>query len=344
MIEKASGRRAMQPLIEASRASAEKALMEGRIPDAKHDIERLRAADPTHPALPTLDRWLSAPPQAPDSGPGQESNEFALGGPQGEAYGTTPAFGGLSSEPGSLDPSFQPSSDLASLFPDEGGPHAPGAGSFGFDDIPAEPDAHDPSAPPTRDMFLPLDEGPGSDATSMLSPEVDEEEVRAADREIGALIKQGDEAAKKGDRDQAIEIWSRVFLIDINNSDAVTRIERARHEIADDSRLVAECLKKGLESYEAGDRDAARKFFLQARALDHNEPTAGLYLQRIESGEGEKAAPGAAGEDSGRPAPPAGTDDARAPAPMPRPRRRRPRGVAPGCHQRESSASSGVPP
>ena len=160
-------------------------------------------------------------------------------------------------------------------------------------------------------------------------PEVDEEEARAAEREIGALIKQGDEAAKKGDREQAIEIWSRVFLIDINNSEAVTRIEKARQETADESRLVAECLKKGRESFEAGDRAAARRFFLQAQSLNPREPTAGVYLERIEKGEAEKAAPAAFGEPAGKPPVPARVEDfpAEAPPAAPPPPERRPAGI-----------------
>jgi tetratricopeptide (TPR) repeat protein len=87
--------------------------------------------------------------------------------------------------------------------------------------------------------------------------------------------------------------------------------------------LVAECLKKGRESYEGGDREAARKFFLQAQSLEPGEPTARLYLERIEKGEGEKAAPAAGGEGAGRPPAPAGMDElsesAQVPAAAPAP-------------------------
>ena len=335
MIEKAAGKKAMQPLIEASRAAAEEALAEGRIPDARREIERLRAADPKHPALPSFERRMSAPPtpagQAPPGprpGP-RDSNEFALGGPQSEGYDATPAFGDLSSEPVDLDPFPPAPSDLRSA-PSEGSlPRAGSPGLLGFDDNTSpEADALAPSSLPPHDMFLPAEEAPGTAVPSLPPPEFDEEEARATEREIGALIKQGDETAKKGDREQAIEIWSRVFLIDINNSEAVTRIEKARQEIADESRMVADCLKKGRESFEAGDREAARRFFLQAQSLDPGEPTAALYLERIEKGEADKATPGAAGAAPARAVVPASVDDfpealPAAPAAAPPPRERR---------------------
>ena len=77
-----------------------------------------------------------------------------------------------------------------------------------------------------------------------------------------------------GNRQQAIEIWSRIFLIDINNSEAVSRIEKARQEMAEGNKRVAEGLKRGRETFEAGDFTGAREAFLQVLALDENDATA----------------------------------------------------------------------
>jgi len=126
----------------------------------------------------------------------------------------------------------------------------------------------------------------------LFTPAGPSEEEQGSEREIEALVQQGDEAQARGDRHQAIEIWSRVFLIDINNGEAVTRIEKARQEMAEETRRLAEYLKSGRESFEAGDRDAARQAFLQVLALDPEEPTARFYLEKIQ--EGESAAPASA--------------------------------------------------
>ena len=77
-------------------------------------------------------------------------------------------------------------------------------------------------------------------------------------------------------------MWSRIFLIDINNSEAVGRIEKARQEMAEGNRRVAESLRQGREKFEAGDFTAAREAFLQVLALDETDATARSYIDRIE--------------------------------------------------------------
>jgi len=104
----------------------------------------------------------------------------------------------------------------------------------------------------------------------------------STDDEIATLLQQGDDAARSGNRQQAIEIWSRIFLIDINNSDAVGRIEKARQEMAEGNRRAADSLKQGREKFEAGDFTAAREAFLQVLAIDETDQTARSYLDRIE--------------------------------------------------------------
>jgi len=109
-----------------------------------------------------------------------------------------------------------------------------------------------------------------------------QEDFGAGEREIEGLLRQGDEAAARGDRQQAIEIWSRIFLIDINNTDAVVRIENAREQMAEGNRVISDGLKAGREKYEAGDLAGARELFLQVLAIDETEPTARFHLDRIE--------------------------------------------------------------
>src|SRR5262249_45996682 len=156
-----------------------------------------------------------------------------------------------------------------------------------------------PPPPPTPELFL-APEGSSGPANFLDAP-VEDEESQAADREIARLLKQGDEVSARGDRQQAIEVWSRVFLIDINNAAAVTRIEKARQETAEEGRMVADLLKKGRESFEAGDREAAGQFFRQAQALDPDEATARFYLERIEQEAAMAATAAAAPKAAGSP-------------------------------------------
>jgi tetratricopeptide (TPR) repeat protein len=93
-----------------------------------------------------------------------------------------------------------------------------------------------------------------------------------SEEEIAALLKQGDEARAAGDRQQAIEIWSRIFLIDINNIDAVARIDSTRKEMAEESQRVASSLEKGQESYARGDLAGARTQFDAVLSLAETSP------------------------------------------------------------------------
>jgi tetratricopeptide (TPR) repeat protein len=92
--------------------------------------------------------------------------------------------------------------------------------------------------------------------------------AESAGEQIALLLRQGDEARAGGDKQQAIEVWSRIFLIDINNAEAVERIEETRREMSEESRLVAAALEEGRESYARGDLDAARKQFDAVLPLD----------------------------------------------------------------------------
>ena len=281
LIEKAAGRKATQPLIESERARAEQDIAQGRLPEARLGVERIRAIDSEAPAIAALERRLSASATAsPASGPAtmpdfsldpQGADPFAPGSPEGGIFTG-------SSEPSELDSySSRPSRPT-----DETPVPEPDIPAPASSDLFLPPESHAEEALPAEEPELPR-------MPSLTGPpsHAEVEEARASKREIDALLKQGDEAARRGERQQAIEIWSRVFLIDINNADAVTRIERARQEMADQGRLIVDYLKRGRESFEAGDHEGARRLFVQAQEIDPNEPTARLYLDRIERAKNE---------------------------------------------------------
>ncbi len=252
----------------------------------------MRLMDPEHPALGPLEQHLeSARASASAAAPGfsldrEEPGPFAV-----DSAGSGPAFFDETAEPAPAEGEHPPPPDMD---------------SFSLD-APAEPPAfpertpQDSFAPSPGDTVSPADQpeigsgpsGPQPPVPLDLPKPVIEEETPPPDseREIAALLKQGDDAARKGDREQAIEIWSRVFLIDINNQGAVARIEKMRQEMAEESRLIADCLKKGRESFEAGQPEEARRFFTQVQSIDPNEPTASFYLERITASTKEAAAP-----------------------------------------------------
>lgn len=137
---------------------------------------------------------------------------------------------------------------------------APSAGEFGL--------PFDRSAPaPPVDAMPGLSQGPlAGDPELAFAPRPSVEE------EIAILLKQGDEVRVRGDRQQAIEIWSRVFLSDINNEEAAARIEATRQEMGADSQRLASALALGTESFARGDLDSARTQFDSILALDEPAP------------------------------------------------------------------------
>jgi tetratricopeptide (TPR) repeat protein len=294
LMEKAAGKKATQPLVEASRGNAERAIARGDLVEGRHELERIRALDPDSPALAAVEQLLTATAARPST-PAPGAPEFSLdqeepeegGGLLPPTQGETGAFGG---------PNISPELEAISSHPasfTEISPPGEFEGSFSLDPPTAGEEALVPPPPPSPDLFVsPEKAGAPGD---FLEPASDDDESRAAGREIAGLLKQGDEASGKGDRQGAIEIWSRVFLIDINNSEAVTRIEKARQDIAEEGRLVADLIKKGRESFESGDREAAGQFFRQAQSLDPNDPTAKVYLERIEQEAAQTAAVAVAG-------------------------------------------------
>jgi tetratricopeptide (TPR) repeat protein len=103
---------------------------------------------------------------------------------------------------------------------------------------------------------------------------------------ISGLLDEGQTAFEAGDYQSAIDVWSRIFLIDIDNEEASRRIEKARNLKAERERQVEEVLHEGLAAYEAGSLERARGPFQKVLELNPNHTVAQEYLERIDAGEG----------------------------------------------------------
>jgi tetratricopeptide (TPR) repeat protein len=289
LIEKARRKKEVLSEFEASRTRALALLEAHRPKDAGVELERMRSLDPEHPAVSLLERRISQSGGAAAAAAGtrglggmmdfgeQRAQEPQISFPDHEPAAAPPG-GGLDSlsldslsldapEPNAvLPPPDFPATRRGPLGP--AGAGASGRGTPG--DLWSEGEAAEPPPPAPP----PLRPAP--------APRAAEDEPGKAEREISLLLKQGDEALARGEHEGAIEIWSRIFLIDINSVEAVTRIENVRQTMAEGDKRVAESLKRGTQAYEAGDLDGARTAFLQTLALQSNEPTARSYLDRIE--------------------------------------------------------------
>lgn len=319
VLEKARRRKEAGPQIDVARQRAMIAL-EGRQPaEARAALDKIRSIDPDHPSVALLERRLrdAAPAEVGEStNPGLALDQSEVA-PAAERPSLerppleTPDQGGLgdlSLDSLSLD---EPLESPAVVPPPEYAAGNPRTGPLSLDEFRSgEPSAFSSGDPGGMWSDAPAeaepDTAPSPDgypaAFSMGTPAEAEPEPAppSPQQEIEALLARGDDAARAGNRQQAIEIWSRIFLIDINNSEAVGRIETARKEMAEGNRRAADGLRLGREKFEAGDFTAAREAFLQVLAVDETDGTARSYLDRIEQ---ELARP-SAGLDLSRKTPP----------------------------------------
>jgi tetratricopeptide (TPR) repeat protein len=151
---------------------------------------------------------------------------------------------------------------------------APQMDSFALSGPPSEPYA---SSVPPADPFASA--APASIAGQSPAPPP----IASADPRISQFLRQGDEAAARGHLQEAIDLWSRVFLIDLSNDEASRRIDAAREKQGEAARQLDVLLSEGVQRYEAGDLQAARDAFLKVLTLSESDATARNYLNQIDA-------------------------------------------------------------
>jgi tetratricopeptide (TPR) repeat protein len=133
----------------------------------------------------------------------------------------------------------------------------------------AAPAAAAAAPPPAFSLDEPAFSGPGDSES---------------ERRIRELLDEGQATLEAGDPQGAIDAWSRIFLIDIDNQEASRRIEGARRRKAESERQVEEVFHDGLARMEAGDTAGARAAFQKVLALQPGHFAAREHLQQLESG------------------------------------------------------------
>ena len=205
--------------------------------------------------------------------------KFLAGARTAREEGNDAEAGRLLAKARSLDPTHPGLADLAAP------PAAPAA---------AAPPPLPP--PPTKPQTVPFA------ADSLFSADTGEFERRAvlaageseSDRRIADLLAEGQAAYDRGDYQNAIDAWSRIFLIDIDHQEAASRIEQARKLKAEGERQVEEVFHDGLSHLDAGDTAAARRAFEQVLEMQPGHMTARELLQQIEAGKVPPPRPAAA--------------------------------------------------
>jgi tetratricopeptide (TPR) repeat protein len=251
------------PFIDQFTRRAAQALQSGNVASAKMDLEKARSLDPTHPSVIQIAKEISARDAAPPRP--QASPSFVVD--------NAPAAGGRSTAQ---------ASDFGFTFEEEKAPEvsfsdfsfdAPAApaetnfGNFSFD-TPAKDQAFSfgaPTAPAAEFDFA---------TASVVSSDDDQ-------KKIDQYLVDGDRAFGSGEYQQAIDLWSRIFLIDVTNDAASERIEKAKAKRRELEQRAEAVLASGIAAFERGDTAKAHADLSEALRLDPNNSSAQDYLDRL---------------------------------------------------------------
>jgi tetratricopeptide (TPR) repeat protein len=276
------------PFVDQFIRKAEMFAKQGNIGAARSELEKARALDDGHPGIRRVTESMQSSEPAPASFNAGGRPSFVVEAPPPAPTGRSAAqatdFGFTFEEekPAAADSPFGGFSFDA---PAPSPPPPPAAGGFSFD-TPATPAA--PSSPFGGGFSFDTPSAPASggfDFAPAASAATGDDQ-----RKIQQYLADGDRAASAGDYQQAIDLWSRIFLIDVTNDDASHRIESAKAKRREIENKVDVIIAAGEQAYNARDTETARAKFNEALQLDPGNLAAHDYLERI-SNTGGRATP-----------------------------------------------------
>ena len=246
------------PFIEQFARKCEANIKSGNYAAAKSELEKARALDASHPEVLRLTQALAQRQSGPKPVPPQPS--FVVDS-------ATPSTGRAASQ----------ASDFGFTFEEEK-PHDAPFANFSFDS-PSDSPFSFGGAAPAKPAGAEFDFSTASVGTSP-----DDQ------KKIEQYLGDGDKAFASGDHQQAIDLWSRIFLIDVTNEQASERIEKAKAKRREIEQKVDALLASGLAAMERKDSARARAEFEEALRLDPGNATARGYLDEVSKPAGQAAA------------------------------------------------------
>ncbi len=317
--EKAREKLEAAPFVDQFVKKAEQAIASGDVAAARADLEKIRSLDGDDTAIARLESAIGSKPAAapsssfvvdtpaPSSGRGTaQASDFGFTfeeeKPQQSAFGSfsfesPSAASPFSTDTGTTAPITPPggfsldSPSPAKPTDSSGGfgafspatPQPPGAG-FSFDTPPPSPPAFGggfsfDTPPPSTAVTPPPSKSPAGGAFDFTTASV--ETTPDDQKKIQQYLADGDRAFETGNYQQAIDLWSRIFLIDVTNEQASERIEKAKGKRRDVEQRLEGIVAAGVQAFDRNDRNTAREKFTQALQLDPNNATAQNYLERL---------------------------------------------------------------
>ncbi len=149
------------------------------------------------------------------------------------------------------------------------------------------------TSPPPEEL---IPEEPSSQVSEIerisLEPSVEiAKDVSVHQKKINSLLDEGLRSFQLGEYQEAIDIWSRIFLIDMDNEEALKRIEEAKVKLAEEERKIEELFSLALSYLQQGKKEEAKKVFHDILAKEPHHLGARNHLRQLEEEEKEKEIP-----------------------------------------------------
>src|SRR5437867_1396494 len=299
------------PFVDQFIKKAEQAIASGDVNAARADLDKIRSLDGDDTAIARLESQLSAvKPSAPSSSFVVETPAAPSGRGTAQAsdFGFTfeeeqnqqsSALGSFSFDsPFSTDTGSVPSISPPASFDSPAKPAAPAqpsGGAFSFDTPPPSPSFgggfsfESPSPTATPPPSKPVSGGFDFTTASVETTPDDQKKIQQ-------YLADGDRAFDAGYYQTAIDLWSRIFLIDVTNDQASDRIEKAKAKRRDSEQQTERLLAAGIQAFDRGDTNGAREKFTQLLQVDPKNTTAQEYIERLEQVPTEGGATGFASQ------------------------------------------------
>lgn len=275
LLEQATKALADEATIGRFLARARELLDAGRPGEAADQLMRAQAIDPHHPGIaPMLAeiQRVGPPPAAEEAGTVTAGDTAAAApelsfadvqaGPPAGAAGSTPE-----GPPTASEHTFAPAEESGAAFTLQG----PSELEIGEEPPAAQLDAAAGGTPTDLDDVADLFEDEPPAGTGVLQVTEEAAPDASGGGRIQELLAQGWEAFERGDYREAIDIWSRIYLIDPDNQAANEAVDRARRLQDELDRRLEQRFFEAQESADAGDAAKARRVLegILAEQPDH---------------------------------------------------------------------------
>lgn len=254
------------PFVEQFTRRAEQSIAGGNIAAAKMELEKARALDPTHPDVIRVAQALTSRGNAP------------------AAAAASPSF--IVDEPKAGGRSTAQAADFGFAFEEEQAPAEVSFADFSFD-TPGTTSDSPFSGGFSFDGPSPTSSGQGNEfdfATASVVTSSDDQ------KKIEQYLSDGDRAFAAGDFQQAVDLWSRIFLIDVTNDEASDRIENAKAKRRQIEQSVEPLITSGITAFERGNTAKAQSDFAEVLRLDPQNSVAQEYIERMSAQSSRDAA------------------------------------------------------